>query len=160
MLSSAWNDLVNKISSRANPEDPLERFSRAPDGNKVNELLYEFQVEWQLWSELVKNFSNPDYHSAYMTRLIQAREFAIGVNRYQEHRSTMALSAETRWQAEVADLMLARIEKLALVRMEMEDRSVSLPEWLLLLPLTTSPTVRVGLITLGMIGLWTLFRVL
>ncbi len=159
MLSSAWNDLVNKVSRRAHPEDPLEKFSLTPDGEKVNALLYQFQVEWQLWAELVKHFSDPNYHSAYLTRLIQAREFSLGVNRYQEHRSAMALSTETRWQADVADLMLARIEKLALMRLEMEDRSVSLPEWFMLLPLTTSPMVRAGLVAFGMIGLWALFRV-
>jgi RNA polymerase subunit RPABC4/transcription elongation factor Spt4 len=161
-FTSGWNDLLNKVSEKASLKESafdLSVFSKIPDGIKVEEILMNHQVEWQIWAALVKNFSDPLFHSAYLTHLLQTGTFSNGMNRYKEHRSIMALDVDTRWQADVSDFMLARIESLSESHMKMEGKSFSLAEWIQLLPLNTSPTFRVAWISLGIIGLWTLFRI-
>jgi hypothetical protein len=114
-------------------------------------------VEWQIWAMVVKNFSDPAFHAAYLTYAISHRAFDAAAARYREHRSVMALMEEHRWQAEVADLMLERIQSVSAVRMEMEGGGgLRLPGWLLLLPLG-GRTFRLAWIILGMIVLWRLF---
>jgi hypothetical protein len=160
---SGWNDLLNKVNEKAVSKEvrlDLSVFSQIQDGVKVEEILMNHQVEWQIWAAVVKNFSNPLFHSAYLTHLLQTGSFSMGMNRYKEHRGIMVLDMDSRWQADVSDLMLARIEALTETRMKIEGRSFSLAEWLQLLPLTSSPTFRIAWISLGMIGLWTLFRIL
>lgn len=151
---------MNKISSRWNPEDPLAIFSKPADGAKVEELLIQYQVEWQLWALVVNQFSDANVHAAYLTHIIQSRAYPLGVQRYTEHRQAMMTLEENRWQSEICELMLERIQNLTTARMNVENSSLRLGEWLLLLPLNSSPTFRIAWVSLGMIGLWTLFRIL
>ncbi len=157
--TSGWNDLVNKISNRLNPEDPLVKFSKPADGIKVEELLIQFQVEWQLWAVVVNQFADPNVHAAYLTHLIQNRAYPKGVQRYTEHRQAMVLLEDSRWQSEICELMLDRIQQLTEARMSVDNSSLRLGEWLMLLPLNSSSTFRIAWVSLGMIGLWTLFRI-
>lgn len=151
--------MVNKISNRLNLEDPLAKFSKAADGAKVEELLIQFQVEWQLWAMVVHQFSDPNVHAAYLTHLIQNKSYPKGVQRYTEHRQAMVLLEDSRWQSEICELMLDRIQRLTEARMTVDNSSLRLGEWLMLLPLNTSPSLRVAWVSLGMIGLWALFRI-
>lgn len=107
----------------------LETFRMLPEGLPVQSLLGRYQVEWQLWAMLVKNFENPLFHSAYVTHLASRGTFDTGILRYREHRSAMA-STNERWQAEVADLMIERLDQLTAMRMELEGGGgIKLPDW-------------------------------
>jgi len=98
--------------------DLLAAFRATPDGITVENLRMRYQVEWQLWAQLVKNFHDPAYHMAYITQCTATHELETAAKRFQEHRSVMALLADSRWQAEVAELMLSRIEAISLMRMQ------------------------------------------
>jgi phage FluMu protein Com len=119
------------------PEDELQfAFSRVPDGKLVEEIRHRFQVEWQLWAQLVLHFGDPAYHSAYLAQAVTSGRLEKAAERYRLHQATMAPLPADRWQAEVADLMLLRLESLAAAWMEMEGRStLQLPLWARFLPL-------------------------
>ena len=135
----------------AEPEPVIHRFQAPPDSARVQEILTQFQVEWQLWAMVAKNFSEPAFHSAYLTHIVSRASFDKAAERYREHRSVMALGRDGLWQAEVADLMLERIETLASMRMKMEGGGgIILPYWLLALPLGKG-VFRVAWITLGLV---------
>ena len=97
--------------------DPLAAFRSTPDGAAVEELRMRYQVEWQLWAMLVRHFHDHTFHMAYVCQCASLHELDKAAARYREHRNVMALSADTRWQAEVAELMLSRIDSIAAMRM-------------------------------------------
>jgi hypothetical protein len=133
------------------PEPVIHRFQSTPDSARVQEILTNYQVEWQIWAMVAKNFDDPAYHSAYITHIVSRAAFDRAAERYREHRSVMALGRDGLWQAEVADLMLERIETLSLMRMKMEGGGgIILPYWLLALPLGKG-VFRVAWITLGLV---------
>jgi hypothetical protein len=116
--------------------DYLEAFRTAPDGKAVEQLHIQFQVEWQLWAALVMHFQDPAYHMAYITAALAENRLEQAAERYREHRSVMALLGDSKWQAEVSDLMLARIENLSVSRMPLSqgDYGFDIPDFLKLLP--------------------------
>lgn len=133
------------------PLTEIQRFQAPPDAGRVQEILTKYQVEWQIWAMVAKNFGDPAYHSAYLTHVVSRATFDRASERYREHRSVMALGKDGLWQAEVADLMLERIETLATMRMKMEGGGgIILPYWLLSLPLGKG-VFRVAWITLGLV---------
>jgi hypothetical protein len=139
-------------------EPVIHRFQTPPASDRVQEILTKYQVEWQLWAMVAKNFSDPAFHSAYITHIVSRAAFDQAAERYREHRSVMALGRDGLWQAEVADLMLERIEKLANMRMKMEGGGgIILPYWLLSLPLGKG-VFRVAWITLGLVLMFKLLR--
>lgn len=97
--------------------DPVAAFHATPDGAAVEELRMRYQVEWQLWAMLVRNFHDHTFHMAYVCQCASLHELDKAAARYREHRNVMALSSDTRWQAEVAELMLSRIDSIAAMRM-------------------------------------------
>ena len=109
--------VLPRLSSSA-PADPLLPFRATPDGLAVEDLRIRYQVEWQLWAALVKNFQDPAHHMAYICQATASHQLETAAQRYKEHRSVMALLADSRWQAEVSDLMLSRIEAISLMRMQ------------------------------------------
>jgi hypothetical protein len=121
---------------REDAHDPLASFRVAPDGAVVEEIRTKFQVEWQLWARLVRHFGDHAHHMAYLTQAIAAGELEKATERYREHRSVMAVLDDSRWQAEVSDLMLSRIEAIAVARMPNErgNYAFDVPEFLKLLP--------------------------
>lgn len=132
-------------------EPLISRFRATPDSARVQEILTRYQVEWQIWAMVAKNFGDPAYHSAYLTHICSRGAFDRAAERYREHRSVMALGRDGLWQAEVADLMLERIENLSAMRMKMEGGGgLILPYWLLALPLGKG-VFRVAWITLGLV---------
>lgn len=135
----------------AEPEPVIHRFQSPPDSARVQEILTKYQVEWQIWAMVAKNFADPAFHSAYLTHIVSRRSFDKAAERYREHRSVMALGRDGLWQAEVADLMLERIENLSNMRMKMEGGGgIILPYWLLILPLNKG-VFRVAWIALGLV---------
>lgn len=120
------NGLSQAIASRVLPRlqekavapDPLAPFRATPSGHDVENIRMRFQVEWQLWSVLVKNFHDPAYHMAYISQCTSTHELETAAQRYKEHRSVMALLSDSRWQSEVAELMLSRIEAISLMRLQ------------------------------------------
>jgi hypothetical protein len=146
--------VVTSYLAPAEPIDPnakiLARFQITPRGPEVQEILVRYQVEWQLWAMLVKNFEDPAFHGAYLAMAVQTHAFDQATKRYQEHRSVMALSPETHWQAEISELMLSRLELLTSVRMEQEGGAgFRLPHWLQYIPINSRP-FRIAWILLGM----------
>lgn len=132
--------------------DPLAAFTAVPDGRAVADILFTYQVEWQLWAVLVKRFGEPAVHSAYLAQAARDRTLGRAAERYREHRSVMALLPDTNWQAAVADLMLARVETLSLVQLAHSGGDgFRAPEWMRSLPLGRG-VFRVGWITLGLVG--------
>ncbi|MGZ6289358.1 MAG: hypothetical protein ACXWQO_14315 [Bdellovibrionota bacterium] len=101
--------------------DPLARFHVLADGHEVQEILSAYQVEWQLWATLVKNFSNPAHHAAYLSQAIAKNTIDIASGRYRTHGAVMVLNKDDRWQSEVADLMLSRLENLSLMRLQQTE---------------------------------------
>jgi len=130
----------------------LQAFHRNVSGERVEEIRMRYQVEWQLWAALVKQFDDPVLHFAYLTQSAVAGELDRAAERYREHRSVMTLLADSRWQAEVADLMLARVENIAVSRMAAQKvgHRFVLPEWVLLAPFQGN-AVRVMWIAFGLI---------
>jgi hypothetical protein len=108
---------------REQKEDALAAFRSAPDGQRVEDFRMRYQVEWQLWAALVRDFRDPALHAAYLTSMLAENQLERAGERYREHRSVMALLDDSRWQAEIADLMLARVEALALSRIPATPRS-------------------------------------
>ncbi len=132
------------------PSSPLVAFQAIPDGNTVSSIAARYQIEWQLWAKVVEHFSDPAFHAAYLTQALALEFVAEACARYRDHRSVMMLVEENRWQAEVADLMLARLESLAAVQMERAGKKgFELPAWWVFLP-TASGVARMGWILLGM----------
>lgn len=112
----------------------LARFQATPDGLAVQEILSSLQVEWQLWAKLTENFSDPVYHAAYLSQAVATSQVAQASDRYREHGAVMALSREDRWQAEVADLMLSRLDRLALLRMQQSEAGTNIYfKWLMMM---------------------------
>ena len=123
-----------------------------PDGRAVADILFTYQVEWQLWTVLMKRFGEPAVHSAYLAQAARDRTLGRAAERYREHRSVMALLPDTNWQAAVADLMLARVETLSLVQLSHSGGDgFRAPEWMRGLPLGRG-VFRVGWLTLGLVG--------
>jgi hypothetical protein len=128
----------------------LDRFHLPQNGAEVQALLSRYQVEWQLWAMVVNHFEDPLYHTAYLCQVTGRRDLSRAAERYREHRSVMAVGRDTMWQAEVADLMIERIENLSRMRMEMGGGGgIILPYWLLSLPLGKG-VFRIAWITLGL----------
>lgn len=143
--------LLGPEAEAPEPEPLIHRFRAAPDSARVQEILTRYQVEWQIWAMVAKNFGDPAFHSAYLTHIISRAAFDRASERYREHRSVMALGKDALWQAEVADLMLERIENLSNMRMRMEGGGgIILPYWLLSLPLGKG-VFRVAWIALGLV---------
>ncbi len=130
--------------------DPLAAFRAPVHGALVEEIRIAYQVEWQLWSALIQNFQDPAYHMAYLCQAIAAWALEKATSRYSEHRAVMSLVEDSRWQAEVADLMLARIENISVARLaaSAERPGFRLPDWLLLLPLR-SRAMQVAWLAMG-----------
>jgi len=147
------------------PAEPAEteilaRFHGMPDGLAVQEIMERYQVEWQHWAALVKNFADPVYHAAYLAHITRERAFDEASARYREHRAVMLLSQNTRWEAEVAELMITRIETLTTLRMERQAQNgFRVPTWFYLLPVQSSP-FRIAWITLGLLTVAKLFRII
>ncbi len=118
------------------------------DGHKVQEILARYQVEWQLWAMVVQNFTDPNFHGAYLAHATARGIFDQAVKRYSDHRAVMLLGNDTRWQAEVAELMLARLKNLSVVGMKLEGQSRW--AWVYTLPLD-SRALKIGWIALGMV---------
>lgn len=114
--------LVSRETVVPGQKNPLDAFQKLPDGLLVQEVLSRYQIEWQLWSVLVKNFSDPVYHAAYLSQAVAGGAISEASERYRMHRSTMVLLRDDHWQAEVADLMLTRLERLSLLRMQQTER--------------------------------------
>lgn len=125
-------------------------FQAVPDGREVEDLRVRYQVEWQLWAALVKSFHSPAYHMAYLSAAIAADELDRAGARYREHRSVMALLPDSRWQAEVADLMLERVQAIAAARITLLRGAsrVKAPFWLMTLP-HNSFAVRMAWLSVG-----------
>lgn len=152
LAGAVLSRVESRLPQREPEANPLAAFAQPADGLAVNQLLHRYQVEWQLWAMLVKNFADPIYHAAYLAQVLQSRALDQAARRYREHRSVMALSTDSLWQAEVADLMLGRIESLTAMAMAAEGRGgLRWPEWVLRLPLE-SRVFRVGWIALGLVG--------
>lgn len=140
--------------------DFLLPFRATPDAMAVEELRMRYQVEWQLWAVLVKNFQSPVYHMAYFCQATVANQLEQAAERYRQHRAVMALLPDSRWQAEVAELMLSRIESLSIVRMNAEGQGwwAQLPSRFLMLR-TDSQIMRYSWIGIGIIVFVKLFSV-
>ncbi|RYZ99591.1 MAG: hypothetical protein EOP11_19270 [Proteobacteria bacterium] len=138
-------------------EDILDRFRKTPDGLEVQAIIERYQVEWQLWATLVKNFGAPAFHAAYLAQITADQNFEEASARYRDHRAVMLLSESTRWEAEVAELMISRVETLATLRLEQQvSTGFRVPAWLWLLPVQSRP-FRIAWITLGMLTMAKLF---
>ena len=99
---------------------------------------------------VVKNFSDPAFHSAYLAQAATARTLNRAGQRYREHQAVMAALPDERWQAELADIMLTRVENLANLWMEKEAAGIRLPwAWRVLMPNTGF--WRIAWIVVGMI---------
>jgi predicted nucleic acid-binding Zn-ribbon protein len=134
----------------AGSADPLKYFRAMADGQRVNELLMRYQVEWQLWAKVVENFGDPDFHGAYLTCVISENSFDRGLKRYAEHRAVMVLQRETAWHGEICELMIERLKNIAFVRLEQEGYSrLPLHSLWMLLP-WNGRSFRYGFFFLGM----------
>lgn len=136
-------------------KDPRKDFQRQPDGARVQEILVKYQVEWQLWAMLVKQFHDPDFHAAYLTQAALFREYDRAAARYREHRNVMALLREDHWQAEIADLMLERLSAVSNAQLESHrHRGIPfLPDW----KMPESRLFRLGWFCAGLFVLFRLF---
>lgn len=143
---------VSPASTCPKEADLLEAFQKSPDGLQVQNIVSKFQVEWQLWAKTVKNFSDPAYHMAYLTVALSNRQIAQASSRYLEHRKAMLLSKEDHWQVEISELMLSRIETLALMPVNMAQASWMdrVPHWMLS-PLWESMLFRFGFLVVSFI---------
>ena len=119
MLSQNW---VSKLADRAlargsipAKRDYLTEFQKPVDVALVQEAIIRYQVEWQMWATLVRDFSNPNLHSAYLTMVMQTKALSMASVRYSEHRRIMSSMRDDQWQAAIADLMLERISQLAIM---------------------------------------------
>lgn len=132
--------------------NPLDAFEGTPDGAAVEEIRMRYQVEWQLWAALVRRFNDHTYHMAYVCQCASLHELDKAAARYREHRNVMAVSQETRWQAEVSELMLARIESIAAMRMS-SDHGTWWTELLsrVYLMRTEIKALGIGWVVLGMV---------
>lgn len=123
------------------------------DGQAVNEILFRYQNEWQIWNKVVENFANPNFHFAYLTAVTSSNNFSQAQERYRKHSDAMKLIADESWQAEIAEQMGAKIQLIANIRMQQEGvRRTNLFDFLLLAPFTMRH-FRVVWIVLGMIFL-------
>lgn len=162
-LASPISLLKNRVLEKAQkirvPEptlDPLLEFQKPADGSKVEDILVAYQVEWQLWAALVKNFQDSNYHAAYLSQIAMRRNFDLASERYLAHRSAMSLLREDAWQAEVADQMLVRIEAISAVGMQSEAKGFRPPQFLYLLPFDG----RVVRFSFFLMGFYLLFKLL
>jgi len=128
--------ILPRLPVRAPPPNPLDAFRGTPDGAAVEKIRIQYQVEWQLWAALVKNFGDPAHHMAYLCQAIASDKLEQAAERYREHRSVMAILSDSQWQAEAADLMLARIEAISISRMANQrgNHEFDIPGFLKLLP--------------------------
>lgn len=105
--------IEKEITPPLTPEDLQKTsFSNSP---QVEEILFRIQEEWLLWAELVNNFANPHYHSAYLSRATRDRELARASERYRRHRDQMAFTRKDEWQVKVADFQLKRVAQLQIL---------------------------------------------
>lgn len=139
--------------------NPLAAFAKLPDGFRVQEIISSYQIEWQLWAELVKNFADPHFHSAYLAQAVAKDQIMQASERYREHRSVMTLLADDRWQAEISDLMLGRLEQLSLMRLTQTETASPVYRWWAEL---TSEPMRARLLKFGWIvaGMIIVLRIL
>jgi ribosomal protein S27E len=119
--SAVLNDFQTEVSRLPSTPNPLAQFHVLPDGNAVQDILSRYQVEWQLWAVLVKNFADPIYHSAYISQAISKNVISQASDRYRAHGAVMVLNNDDRWQSEVSDLMLSRLENLSLLRLQQTE---------------------------------------
>ncbi|MGZ3655682.1 MAG: hypothetical protein ACXVB9_19945 [Bdellovibrionota bacterium] len=143
--------ILPRLPVRTPPPSPLDAFRATPDGLAVEKIRMQYQVEWQLWAALVKNFADPAFHMAYLCQAIAAGELERAAERYREHRSVMAILADSLWQAEASDLMLTRIEAISISRMANArgNYEFDIPGFLKLLPYD-SRLAKVGWIAIGL----------
>lgn len=100
--------------------NPLLRAKDNSDamGVRGGEILAQYQVEWQLWAAVARNFSQTEHHAAYLNLLANTLQFDQGISRYQTHVQTMAQVAEEHWQIELCHKMLAQISTVAIMQCE------------------------------------------
>ena len=96
------------LLSRDSNLDPLE----------IENISIRNQSEWELWGALVRDFGDRNRHSAYLSFLSRNLCFDKGAARYREHRKQFIGSKTDFWQAEIADEMLEKIQKLCWVQLE------------------------------------------
>ncbi len=147
------------IAESHSDTDPLSSFQSNPDGNVVERIRIRYQIEWQLWAALVKQFQDPAYHMAYLCQAISASQLDIASERYREHRSVMALLLDSRWEAQVADLMLARIENITNARMPAASSGLrfALPAWVMLAPFN-GKLMKIAWLAIGFFAAMKLLR--
>jgi len=130
-------------------QEPLQEWKA--DGKAVDEILFRYQNEWQIWNKVVENFGDPNFHFAYLTAITSSNDFGQAQDRYRKHSATMSLVAEGKWQAEIAERMLEKIQMMARLRMEQEGiRRSALFDFLFWAPFTMRH-FRVVWLVLGMI---------
>lgn len=117
---------VTTIVVSAPAVDTLAAFRKTADGKRVEEILGRYQGEWQLWAKVVENFSAPEFHAAYLARVVSTSAISSAVERYRLHHSVMVLHRDQSWQAEVSDLMIQRLEQLAMIRLEQTEGATNL----------------------------------
>ena len=127
--------------ANALPVKEPEQIEIELSGARVEELIFQYQVEWQLWSAVVEHFQDPNYHMAYISLIGQSLQFSEAMKRYQKHSRVMATLSDSRWQSEICDRQMELLRKLASMQFERElqhpDRGFSLPRsWGLLLSFT------------------------
>lgn len=107
----------------------LEHFQQAPDAQRVQAYIMKYQTEWHLWTVLLKDFSCSDLQYAYISQAVLEGKVAEACQRYRSHSKAMGRLREEKWQATVAEVMLERLESIALVRAQAESKPVlKLPE--------------------------------
>ena len=133
------------------PRSAVLAAGETPDGKTVEKIRIKYQVEWQLWAALVLNFGDSAFHMAYLSCALAEDNLERAAERYREHRSAMAILGDSRWQSEVADLMLARIEALTVSRLPARrgDYGFDIPMMLKLLP-TDSRVIKVAWVAMGL----------
>ena len=120
---------VMKRLSEVNEKDIDWQISQ----DSVETIISRFQVEWQLWAQVVLHFNEPAYHMAYITHISTNRIFDIATSRYATHRANSLPIQGLKWEAEMADSMIHRIESLLLGQFIREERPKSL-HWIVELP--------------------------
>lgn len=85
---------------------------------RVEEIAIQYQQEWQLWSFVVRNFSDPHAHLAYLSFITRNLAFATGSKRYREYRAHYLPIAGEGWRVSKADAAIDQIQALCDVQFE------------------------------------------
>lgn len=116
---------MSQIASISVKQDAVA-LEMLPDGAKVDEILFRYQVEWQLWSAVVNHFEDPNYHMAYLSLVSRSLLFSEAVKRYQQHSKIMARLEDSQWQSEICDRQLDLLRTLSIMQFERELQSTKL----------------------------------